>query len=544
MRTFGFIYKNLDRFKTRFFFVLLAGFFDGLATFFIPVLLAEFTKTEFTAENFRSLISYIVGFYILSLFLQFAMRKYGEALGPQFGNHIRLKYFQALEKLSVQNLTVHHSGYLLSLINKVSDGMAPLVFDIFWTFAKGAANMTLFFYFTARESFPIAVFNIIVLSIFVAISTYLSGKMVPLAEQLNLKKASLLESYADFMSNILTVKKLGIHAFAEGKLLGKTEENYRHIQKLQNFHAHRWFFLHALFGGAFLSTIGFLLLQISKGSVSVSVLILFIAAYAVIRGNIERLSENLKALMEMGAYIRDLDDVVAPDKLLARSGGRTAEGWREIRFAGVEFEYPGTNKKIGIPDFYIRKGEKICVIGRSGEGKTTFLNLFADFLTVGGGERSIDGQPYDKVNKKFFQDGMALISQETELFNVSLLENLTIGRKEKAGRVSEVLEQLDLGAWAKNLPEGLDTIVGEKGAKLSAGQKQRINLARGVLLDREILLLDEPTAHLDATTEGQATDFLKKYLEGKTAIIISHREALISICDRCYIVEGHVLKER
>ena len=484
MGALRFIYKNLDRFKTRFFLVFLVGILDGLATFFVPVVLAEFTKSFFTLNDFQNLIRLVIIFYLVSLFLQWVIRKWGEALGPQFGNYIRLKYFRALERLAVKDLMNHHSGYVLSLINKVSDGLAPLLFDIFWTFARSISNMTLFFYFISKESVSIAILNLIVLVIFITISTALSRKMVPIANELNKKRASLLESYTDFMSNILTVKKLSIHSFVENKLSLKTNENYDQVQKLQNFHANRWFFLHTLFSLAFLSTIGYLLFQVSQGAISASVLILFIAAYTIVRNNVERLSENFKSLMEMKAYINSLDKIISPGELV--NDENEVQKWEEMRFHKVFFQYPETEKKISIPDFIIKSGEKICVLGKSGEGKTTFLNLFTNFLKPDKGERLVDNRPYEKTNGKFFQNHMTMISQETELFNISLRENITLGQKIEEKTILDAFDKLDLLTWVQNLKDGLETIVGEKGMKLSAGQKQRVNLIRGVLLNREI----------------------------------------------------------
>ena len=536
MSVLKFIYKNLDRFKTRFALVFLTGVLDGLATFFVPVVLAEFTKSSFTPNDFQNLIYLVIILYLTSLFFQWTIRKWGEALGPQFGNYIRLKYFKALEKLPIKDLINHHSGYILSLINKVADGLAPIMFDIFWTFAKSISNMTLFFYFTARESVFIAIINLIVLAIFITISTILSRKMVPIADELSKKRASLLESYTDFMSNILTVKRLGIYSFVESKLFHKTDDNYDQIQKLQNFHANRWFFLHALFSFAFLSTIGFLLFQVSRGVISASVLILFIAAYTIVRGNIERLSENFKSLMEMKAYINSLDKIISPSELANEN--KEIQKWEEIKFSKVFFQH-----KISIPNFVIKDGEKICVIGKSGEGKTTFLNLFTNFLKPDKGERLINGQSYEKMNGKFFQKNITIISQETELFNISLRENITLGQKIEDKTILDIFDKLDLLSWVRNLEDGLDTIVGEKGIKLSSGQKQRINLVRGVLLNREIILLDEPTSHLDSATEKKVIDFLTDYLSDKTAIIVSHREALREICEKRYVIKNHSLIE-
>lgn len=541
MHTLGFIYKNLDQFKTRFTLVFLVGVFDGSATFFVPVVLAEFTKSSFTVKDFQNLTYLVIVLYAVSLLLQWVMRKWGEALGPQFGNYIRLKYFKALEKLPIKDLTNHHSGYILSLINKVADGLTPVMFDIFWTFAKSISSMTLFFYFTVRESVFIAVINLFVLVVFAVVSVILSRKIVPIAEDLNKKKASLLESYTDFMSNILTIKKLGIYSFVENKLSFKTGENYNQIQKLQNFHANRWFFLHTLFSGAFLSTIGFLLFQISKGAISASVLILFIAAYTIVRSNIERLSENFKALMEMRAYIDNLDNIISPSEPVNEN--KEIQKWEEIKFKNMSFQYAKTEKKINIHDFSIKKGERICLVGKSGEGKTTFLNLFTNFLKPDKGERLIDGLSYEKISRKFFQEHVAVVSQETELFNVSLRENITLGRDIEEKEILGIFDKVDLLSWVQDLENGLDTVVGEKGAKLSAGQKQRINLIRGVLFDREILLLDEPTSHLDTATERKVVDFLANYLLDKTAIIISHREILREICNRSYRMEDHSLVE-
>lgn len=541
MDALKFIYKNLDQFKVRFIFVFLAGVFDGLVTFFVPVELSEFTKSSFTQNDFQNLIRLVIVFYLVSLFLQWVIRKWGEALGPQLGNYIRLKYFKALEKLPIKDLVNHHSGYILSLINKVSDGLTPIMFDIFWTFAKSISSMTLFFYFTARESVFIASINLIVLTIFIAVSVALSRKIVPIAEELNKKKASLLESYTDFMSNILTVKRLGIYPFVESKLFSKTDENYDQIQRLQNFHANRWFFLHTLFSFAFLSTIGFLLFQISKGAISASILILFIAAYTIVRANIERLSENFKALMEMKAYINSLDKIISSSEPVNEN--KEIQKWKEIKFNNVFFQYAGTEKRISIPNFNIKNSQKICILGKSGEGKTTFLNLLTNFLEPDKGERLIDGQSYEETSRKFFQDRVTVISQETELFNISLRENITLGQKIEEKEILDIFDKLDLLSWVQNLEDGLETIVGEKGIKLSAGQKQRINLIRGVLLNREIVLLDEPTSHLDSVTEGKVVDFLADHLLGKTAIIVSHREALKEICDKCYVINSHSLIE-
>ncbi len=358
MSTLTFIWRNLDQFRRRFALVFFSGTINGAITFLIPVSLAEFTKSEFNQERFGLLVGIIISLYGVGLGFQWIIRKYGESLAAQFGNYIRLKYFRRLEHLPVRDLSRHHSGYVLSLINRVADGLPNVIFDLFWTLSHSIANITLFFYFSARESIPIAVFNVVVLVVFIVTSTWLAGKMVPLIEGLNVRRASLLESYVDFMSNILTVKRLAIHPFAERRLQKKTDDNYRQIQRLQAFHANRWLLLHGLYGIAFLSTIVFILSQIAHGQASIAILILFIAAYATIKRNIERISENFKLLIEMRSYVESVEGIMGSAQPPAAGHGAD---WQTIVFTDVHFTYPNTGRSVHIPQFELHRGEVVGV---------------------------------------------------------------------------------------------------------------------------------------------------------------------------------------
>lgn len=542
MYALKFIYKNLDHFRKRFILIFCVGIIDGVARFLVPVVLAEFTKSEIGLENFKKISFLIIFLFLLSLFLQWMIRKFGETLAMQFKHYIKLKYFKKLEQMPAQDIIKQHSGYILSMINKVADMSSSITFGIFWCFAHSIANITLFFFFTARESLNIAFLNLTVLIIFLIVSIFLSKKIILIADELNFKRASLLESYVDFMVNILTIKKLNIYSFAEKQLNCKTENIYSQIQKMQNFHANRWFFLHGLYGIAFLSTIIFLIFQISQGMISTSTLILFIAAYGFLRMNIERLSEHFKNLMELKAYIISLEKAVSSSENFNNRNIKI-KNWQEIRFKDIFFKYPENDKTISITDFKIKKGEKICVMGESGEGKTTLLNLIANFLKPQNGSRSIDSNFYKEMNKDFFKSKMVMVSQEIELFNISLKDNISLGQKISEEKIIKIFKELNLLAWLRTLPNGLNTKIGEKGIKLSAGQKQRINLIRGILLNREIFLLDEPTSHLDSETKEKVILFLEKYLKEKTAVIVSHHQNLRKICGRCYLMKNSVLKE-
>jgi ATP-binding cassette subfamily B protein len=522
--------------------VLLAHFVNGIVVFLIPVLLAEFTKQDFTSHRLINLLTTIVALYMVGLGLQWVGRYYGEALAFQFGNHIRAKYFRRVERLSLERLQKHHSGYVLSLMNKIGDGLDTIMFEIPWLFASGLATILLFFFFTARESLLLALVNLFLLLAFVVIGTLLARRMVPLASEQNKRRASLLGSYADFMANIITVKKLGIQRFAEGTIDRKTRSVAEQIDRVQFFHANRWLILHALYGTAYLTTIAFILWGVSKGQISSSVLILFVSAYITIRGLIERLSENIKSYMEMGAYISNLQEILGDESAIRQPA--VNHKWQTIAFRNIRFNHVGGNQTLTVDDFTLHRGEGVCIIGKSGQGKSTFLNLLTNHLIPQQGECLVDNAGYSEINPNFFSDNVAVISQEVDLFSISVRENLTLGQDMNDSHIVGLLRQMDLGGWFDELDKGLDTIVGEKGITLSAGQKQRLNILRGILLDREIYILDEPTAHLDATTEEVVVAFLEKQLYGKTAVIVTHRPALRALCSREYEIKDHKLSPK
>ncbi len=531
METLRFVFKNLDQFRLRFGVVFVIAVADACVVFGIPFLLSEFTKESFSFSAFGYLMGLVGLLYGTSLILQWIIRRFGESLGAQLEHHIRLKYFYRLEHISLDRMVEHHSGYVLSLLNRICQGVPALIFNSFWDIARGFTTLLLFFLVTARESVLLALGNTLILLFFVTLSIYLSGKMVPIIDAVNKKRAGMLSSYADFMSNLPTVQKLGIYDFVEQRLDGHNRDNFVQIQRLQNFHANRWFMLHTLLGAFLLGTIAFLLFQISQGAVSVAILILFITSLQVVRGNVERLSEMIKMMLELKTYVKNLEEILEQPVLY---GNVTPKTWKTIRLSNIVFQYPKTEKQILLPEFVLERGTKVLLTGKSGSGKTTLLHLLSRYLVPQAGDRFVDKHSFNTLSRNFFDANFAFVSQEVELFNLSLRDNITFDRDLTEAQILKLLKDLDLDEWVKGLENGLETVVGEKGLRLSSGQKQRINLLRAVLLDREIYLLDEPTSHLDSKTEEKVIAFLKKRLAKKTVVIVSHREKLKALCNKAY----------
>lgn len=540
MNVFSYFNTRLKKFRTSFWVLFFMSVIDGAGIFLIPAVLAEFTKTELTPEKTTTLILTLIGLYASMLVFQWFLRKYGESLAQKSSNEIRLQYFSALERMPIAKLSEHHSGYALSLINRVADSANLFLIDLLWMVARTISVIGLFFYFTARTSVPAALANVGILVVFMTISLLLSRRMMQLQSDLNKNRATLMELFVDFMTNIVTIKRLGIRSFASEHLERQSQSNDELIQKTQNFHANRWLVLHFIFGVSLVGTLSYLVINIQHGNLSASTLILFAGAFSLVKHNVDRIAESIKSLMALTAYVNNLNELVPIST--SHEGGEYPDRWKSITLRDTQFNYPEHSSTISIPDFQIAKGEIVCIFGESGQGKSTFLNLTANLLNPTSGERLIDKKPYKKISRRWFTEKTVYISQEVELFNLSLRANITLDGDVGEREINQALKELGLFEWVHSLEKGLDTLVGEKGVKLSAGQKQRINLLRGILLDRDIYLLDEPTSHLDAETEKRVIDFLKTRLQDKTAIIVSHRESIREICDRAYLMHGHELR--
>ena len=175
--------------------------------------------------------------------------------------------------------------------------------------------------------------------------------------------------------------------------------------------------------------------------------------------------------------------------------------------------------------------------GESGQGKTT-MNIWSGLYPLENGELLVDNQL-----KNDCRMDLVFVSQEVELFDLSIRDNLCLEKDIPDEKIMQLLDEAGLMGWYKELPNGLETLVGEKGIKLSAGQKQRLNLIRGILIDKELYFFDEPTSNLDALSEEKITNMIEKYLKDKTYVIVTHRPRIKALCNKHYKFEQHMMKE-
>jgi len=215
-----------------------------------------------------------------------------------------------------------------------------------------------------------------------------------------------------------------------------------------------------------------------------------------------------------------------------------------IEFRKVSFKYDNEDVLKDI-SFYVNVGEVIAIVGTSGAGKTSLVNLLPRFYDVEEGEILIDGIDIRKVTLKSLRDQIGLVTQQTILFNDTVRNNIAYGSPNRSDEeVIEAAKAANAHEFIKRLPNGYDTIIGEQGVRLSGGERQRISIARALLKNPPILILDEATSSLDSESEKEVQNALGRLMQGRTVFVIAHRLSTIRNAHRIIVLsEGKIVEE-
>ncbi len=244
-------------------------------------------------------------------------------------------------------------------------------------------------------------------------------------------------------------------------------------------------------------------------------------------------SERIFDLMETEPAIQDREG--------ARPLGRVSGA---VTFENVSFRYDPDVPVLRDVGFEVALGATIALVGRSGAGKTTLLNLIPRFYEPDEGRVLVDGVDVRDVTLRSLREQIAVVPQDVYLFNTSIMENIRYGRLEASDEeVIEAAIAANVDEFATRLPDGYDTVIGERGVKLSGGEKQRLSVARAILKDAPILLLDEATSSLDSESEALVQEALERLMSGRTTFIIAHRLSTVQHADRILVLEdGRIIQ--
>ena len=331
-----------------------------------------------------------------------------------------------------------------------------------------------------------------------------------------------------------------------------SKANQKSVQTSMKFASWRalfaTFIVVVLFGALF-----FVLWQgatmLQSGEITAGELIMFFTYTAIIGGSIAGLGNFYTELVgAVGATERVREILNTPSEVDVKNHAILPKNRLkgEIEFKNVKFRYP-TREDVEVlrgVNLKIKAGQKVALVGASGAGKSTIMQLVLRFHENQEGSILIDGKPMKDYDITEYRQNLALVPQEVLLFGGTIKENILYGKHDATDEeVIEAAKKSNSWDFIRLFPEGLETIVGERGIKLSGGQRQRIAIARAILRNPSILLLDEATSSLDAESEKVVQDALNLLMENRTSIIIAHRLATIREVDVIYVLDGGQIVE-
>jgi ATP-binding cassette subfamily B protein len=255
--------------------------------------------------------------------------------------------------------------------------------------------------------------------------------------------------------------------------------------------------------------------------------------YREIKGSMANI-ENMFALMDLSPKV---DDIENADELKIKGGA--------ITFSDVSFQYRSDRPIVKNLSFTIQSGHKVAIVGASGAGKSTLVKLLFRFYDPDQGKILIDGQDIGQVSQCSLRRSIGIVPQDTVLFNQSIFENIRYGNPEASdAEVAQAISLAHLDSFIAELPEGSGTVVGERGLKLSGGEKQRVAIARTILKRPPILIFDEATASLDSSSERSILTALEEISQGYTSMVIAHRLSTIVDADSIVVMDQGSIVEQ
>lgn len=467
-------------------------------------------------------------------------------IGNGIVGQVQAQLFGKLVRADLARLRTEHSGAYVSSV--LYD--AGLIRE---AATNGIVNYTQHF-LTVIGAITVMVSNDWLLSIAVLVVAPLVGWVMRRFSKRTTKaaKGAMVETSAlstaimESLDGIKIVKIENREAYEEARVTEVIDRRQRHLIKGANARATAAPATETLMTLVTAGVLAYAGWRSMSGQMNVGAFVAFLAALGMASQSMRQLA-NLQTVMAEGLIAAQrlfaaLD--VEAEVRDAPGAPELARGETTVRFEDVSFTYDAETPVLDHVDLEVRRGETIALVGPSGGGKSTILNLIPRFYDVTGGKVTIDGTDVRDVTLASLRHQIALVTQEPFLFDDTIRANIAYAHPDASqAQIEEAARQAAAHDFILELPRGYDTGVGEAGARLSGGQRQRIAIARAFLKDAPILLLDEATSALDTESEKQVQAALERLMAGRTTILIAHRLSTVRHADRIYVIDrGRVVE--
>jgi len=543
---FGFLKKYKFRFSLLLFVLLIVQTTYIVDKYLFKVIIdrgTEFTGGSLPRDIFVKILLVVVIVYLVKILIQSIGKWVDQTLLIKLESNIiqdlKRKYFNHLIHLSHSFHTSHKTGSLISRLTRGGRAIEGVTDVIIYNFAPLILQLFIVGGSLLLLSWKPALVVTLTILTFVTYSVVVQkmAKKANIAEnkQEDIEKANI----ADIFTNIDSIKYFG-----KEKAIKK---RYKKLSDKTRFAMlkHWTFFKYLDIGQGLILTIGtffliyFPLIDFLDGALTLGSLTFIYTVYGNLIGplfsfvhgirHFYRSMADFDALFEYGKIENEIKDDVNAKDLKINKG--------TVEFKNVTFRY-ARRKIFSNFSLKINKNERIAFVGHSGSGKSTLVKLLYRLYDVDEGEILIDGKNIKDFKQESLRSGLSIVPQECVLFDDTIYNNIRFSNPKKSkDDVIKAMKFAQLYRVINEFPRKENTIVGERGVKLSGGEKQRVSIARAVLADKKILVLDEATSSLDSQTENDIQRDLKKLMKGRTSMMIAHRLSTIMHADKIVVLE-------
>lgn len=530
--------------------IIVSSFFSLLPS----IITGKILDDGLLKQDFKALVYYIV----LSLAVTLAASLIGVAetyINTWIAQHItfdmRNQMYQHLQKMSQRFFTTNNQGDIITRMTSDIDGVKAVVTNTFSSILSNSITLIIAMIAMFQKNWILALVGIIIVPLF-TLPTRKAGKkrwtLTNESQQVNDEVNGILNETLSVSGQLLV------------KLFGKEKYEYERYEKanrrmiglnIKESMAGRWFRVvlttFTSVGPMLLYLAGGILMMkynsdLTIGDITVLVALLgrmYMPVNSLLNIQVEwirsmALFKRIFDYFDIPVEIENAKDAVTPDKVTG-----------DVVFEHVEFSYEESKKILKDISFTLNAGKSIAIVGPSGSGKSTIVNLIPRLYDVDSGSVIFDGIDVRKLDLKFLRDQVGVVSQETYLFNGTIRENLLYAKPDATEEAMvEALKKANIWDFIEKQEKGIDTEVGNRGLKLSGGEKQRISIARIILKDPTIFIFDEATSALDSISEKKIQDAIDPIIKSKTSILIAHRLSTILAADEILVVKDGTIAER
>jgi len=509
--------------------IILGPLYPGIVT---PGMLAHLGSVHFLI-----LALFVIGILVsvLGMARSFLMRKFEQELTF----NVQTALFDRVLRGPMSYLKNRQTGYLMSRISGDVGAVTALLNQVVSQSFSSLFSLIFSFFIIFALNAKLSIILLVIIPVTMIVNRFFSQRYRSISRSEREGDARVSQDMQEILSGLEVVKLYN----AEEKEARRVSDRMRSLNAIRMKSM-----LTASFAQFFSSSAQSILtmlimwvgaMEIAGGSMTVGDYLAFTTYSVTIAVAINGLLNLQLSLQPLLASLERLLEMfrIAPESEAGAAGpaaGRPEHTWRDVEFRDVSFAYEEQTPVLDRVGFSAARGDIVALVGPSGAGKSTIINLLLKFYTPTEGAILLDGYDLKEINTSSLRNAISMVSQDTFLFNDTVEHNIKYGDPEAShADVIAAAKQAHIHDYIMGLPDGYATLIGERGAKLSVGQRQRISLARAFLKNAPLLILDEPTASLDTVTEALFRDSLRDLSKNRIMLVISHR---MFVCDMATLI--------